>query len=165
MLIRLLLDRLSAVHGSIYILSHPITSIDFPSADALPSPHPISLQIKGFTHPIFASHLIASQDHLPSSPSPSPSARVARCIAILDAYPTIFPLPAAPTPEEGDETEKPAEVEKPDASLLVFPPGSLVAECNQTVQALLVGEGTGSCPKGQCECCVTFSTEHSGALD
>jgi RAB protein geranylgeranyltransferase component A len=156
--------RLSAVHGSIYILSHPITSIDFPSSDDASSAqtHPISLQIKGFTHPILASHLIASPDYLPSSSSSSTSAteeskapaRVARCIAILDVYPTIFPLPAAPPPAEdgGEETGQQAEeVEKPDASLLVFPPGSLVAECEHTVQALLVGEGTGSCPRGQCE--------------
>ncbi|KAL7413045.1 GDP dissociation inhibitor-domain-containing protein [Mrakia frigida] len=156
--------RLSAVHGAIYILSHPITSIDFPSSSSssdatstsTPS-HPISLQIKGFTHPILASHLIVSPDYLPPSPTSLETVRFARCIAILDSYPSIFPLPppTAASPEDSDreEAKEEMEVEKPDTSLMVFPPGSLGEESDvdvkETVQALLVGEGTGSCPRGQ----------------
>jgi len=62
----------------------------------------------------------------------------AHCIALLTSLPESLRRPqlAEPTEEEGED----------DTAVIVFPP----TDDHGLVRALVMGEGTGSCPAGQC---------------
>lgn len=142
--------RLAAVQGAIYILAQELESVELDEDKT--AEHPVSVQIKGFSHPIKASQLIAHQDYLPSPPTPpssiQPPETLARCIAIFDILPAFFPL-LPPTSSDADDGSE-GKDRLPDTALLVFPPKTLVENVESTIQAILMGEGTGSAPKGHC---------------
>ena len=95
--------------------------------------------------------------------------RVARGVVILDRAVNFSAGAAAPSSSSSEQPQqqqeqKPAEVV--ETALIIFPPGSCSSQDpddaattavasnrnTQTVQVLMMGEGTFSCPKGQCEC-------------
>ncbi|CDZ98878.1 RAB proteins geranylgeranyltransferase component A (RAB escort protein) [Phaffia rhodozyma] len=158
--------RLSAVQGTIYVLSHPIESINYPSTistDPTLTPSTdnmtIKVQIQGFAHPVESSHLIVSQDYLPAPVSDrelntDTGEKWVRCISILNKFPALLRRPLQANDVKGEQPEgvehiqqKEGEDER-DTALVVFPPGSLGSDVQGSVSALLMGEGTGSCPKG-----------------
>ena len=147
--------RSCAVHGGTYILGRPIKSIVSVSTDeARPN---FIIEIEGISQGFAASTVVLSQYHpqlsiqgmlnvdssLPYSTSGS-SRSLARCIAIVDG-PVVFPTSNVP------EVSNPANVI--DTFAVVFPPGSLgeVGKLKNAVTAMVTGEGTFSCPKGQCK--------------
>lgn len=122
----------------------------------------MSVQIRGFSHPLTTTHLVTSSDYLPDSSSSSSAngvgrATVARCIALFDSFPNGFPVDepppdgAAAAAEADTSSSEPVKKEgiKPDTALLVFPPGS-VEGVDVAVEAVLMGENTASCPAGKC---------------
>jgi RAB protein geranylgeranyltransferase component A len=147
--------RLGAVQGAIFILANPVESVTTRVDD---DKNPIELQIKGFSHPLCGKHLVAHPDYLPDALRGSPSSaasesdsRFARLVAVFDALPDLVPLlPPGPVEDGSDEDGVDNQEKQPDTALLVFPPGSLVADVQRTVQVVLMGEGTGSCPKDHC---------------
>lgn len=170
--------RLGAVQGAIYILANAVDEVAVREGE---DECPIEVQIKGFSHPIKGRHLIAHPDSLPPALSPPPAhappapslptsslasadgsvaagsdTRFARLIAIFDAFPSLFPLlPPGPTDEGAPDhvdDDAAAKEKKPDTALLVFPPSSLIADVDRTVQVILMGEQTESCPAGHCAC-------------
>lgn len=146
--------RLGAVQGAIYILANPVESVLTRDGEDEDS---IELQIKGFNHPLYGKHLVAHPDYLPDDLQGSPAtaktegdSRFARLVAIFDVLPELVPLlPPGPV-EDGLGTG--GQEKNPDTALLVFPPGSLVPDLQRTVQVVLMGEGTGSCPENHCAC-------------
>jgi RAB protein geranylgeranyltransferase component A len=135
-----LMHRACAVFGGTYVLG----------PTALPSSVEIRddsvvLQVQCHPQPITASHLISSPLHLPQSAQHtdihSELNSIARCIAVLDALPPALKRPKV----EGEEEES---KEEDDTAIVVFPPEK---EDGQVVRALIMGEGTGSCPAGRCE--------------
>jgi hypothetical protein len=107
------------------------------------------LKLKLPCHPrvITAKHLISSRDHLPSTllPNARPD-RVtitAHCIALLPSLPVSVRRPKS---EEALGSEGEEESGEDDTAVVIFPP----TEGTGLVRAVLMGEGTGSCPSGQC---------------
>lgn len=147
--------RLGAVQGAIYILANPVESVAARSDDA---ESPIVLQIKGFSHRLYGKQLVAHPDYLPESLQGSSlvfagkcDSRFARILAIFNVFPELVPLlPPGPVDFNADENGYDSREKQPDTALLVFPPGSLVADVQRTVQVVVMGEGTGSCPKDHC---------------
>jgi hypothetical protein len=80
---------------------------------------------------------------------------MAHCIAILPCLPESLKRKQGENPEnpehpdiEAEESRAPkSDVEQDDTAVILFPPEGEVG----LVRALLMGEGTGSCPSGQCE--------------
>jgi hypothetical protein len=78
-------------------------------------------------------------DHL-TRPSAFKSKVTAHCIALLPSLPESLRRPKKEsTEEDGEEGED-------DTAVIVFPPTA----DSRLVRALVMGEGTGSCPAGQC---------------
>ncbi|KAF7301183.1 hypothetical protein MIND_00682800 [Mycena indigotica] len=143
--------RTAAVSGGVYILGRRIETID--SSDQ--EKHIIRLE--EFPEPISCSLLISRSapgiSPVPPSSEPSspfsvssPSLTVARCIAIVDA-PILFNPPV----EQSEDTDSPPPPTPSDTGVIVFPPSSLPAGGSATASAnaLIVGEGTMSCPRGK----------------
>jgi hypothetical protein len=65
---------------------------------------------------------------------------MAHCIALLPSLPASLRRPQT-EPVDGEEEGE------DDTAVIVFPP----TETQGLVRALVMGEGTGSCPAGQCE--------------
>lgn len=125
----------------------------------------VELRLPCHPRPITTKHLIASYDHLPLSLQPKPEplksgrshagTRMAHCIAILPSLPDSLKRKRGENPEnpenpdsEAEESQEPkSDVEQDDTAVILFPPEGEVG----LVRALLMGEGTGSCPSGQCE--------------
>lgn len=102
----------------------------------------VKMKIPCHPRPITARHLISSPDHLPKAlyaqASENDVLTMACCIAVVSLLPLGLRHESA---EEG------AEQEEDDTAIIVFP-----SENNgQLVRALITGEGTGSCPSGQCK--------------
>lgn len=94
--------------------------------------------------PISAKHLITTPDHLPphllpNPTGPGPERTTAHCIAVLSSFPVLLRRKA-----DAEETE---EREEDDTAVVLFPPEGE----RGLVRGLLMGEGTGSCPAGQCK--------------
>jgi hypothetical protein len=93
---------------------------------------------------------VTSPDHLPpdlrgSASSTVTSSVTAHCVALLSSLPDALRRPKI-TKESEDEDEVDEEDED-DTAVVVFPP----TEGGALVRALVMGEGTGSCPPGQCK--------------
>jgi len=90
--------------------------------------------------------IVTEPPQLPERPSIQPLASgklVSRCIVIVDQ--PIRLLSPEPSP-----TEDNAELEI-DSSILVFPPDSLQGgSAQESVTAMIIGEGSLSCPTGSC---------------
>lgn len=126
----------------------------------------VEVTIPAQSKPITASHLImpnttSSRNILTHAgvefPSPiqsSSSTTSVNLVAILPALPsTLAPYlrqksTNADEGEDGEENEPSEDDLTVDAAFVIFPPTS---DQESVVRCLLVGEGTGSCPAGQCE--------------
>ena len=138
------------------------------------------LRLPCHSRPITASHIITTAEHLPQSPlselssllhtstnvpadgaAPEPESgrSVLRGIAILPSIPTCL---SRQTMGNGVEGEEESAGSGDDTGVVLFPPASSEtgrAEAREDergarelalVRALIMGEGTGSCPAGQC---------------
>jgi hypothetical protein len=112
-----------AVFGGTYILG----SEGAPS-DIVPSDGGVTLRIGAHPSPITAKHLLTPPGFLEKPEAVRTSAQL---VAIVTAQPPVL------RKEEGEE-------EDDDTAVLVFPPQE-----GPLVRALVMGEGTGSCPRGQ----------------
>jgi len=116
----------------------------------------VELQLPCHPRPVTASHLISSPNHLPKAQRPASSGEksIARCIAVLAGLPPSLRKPKPTEGTEGaDEAQSAEEADDPagedDTAIIIFPP---TGEGSSVVRALFMGEGTGSCPAGQCKC-------------
>ena len=103
----------------------------------------VTIKIPCHPRPITAKHLVTSPDHLPPDIRPDVGSSkgdvTAHCIALLPSLPESLRRPKA-VPVDGEEEGE------DDTAVIVFPP----TENQGLVRALVMGEGTGSCPAGQC---------------
>ena len=101
------------------------------------------MRLKLPCHPreITAKQLISSPDHLSpsllSTPPENDRLTSAHCIAIVSSPPQGL---------QPRKRKEGSEEELEDAAIVLFPPD----EGAQLVRSLVVGDGTGSCPSGQC---------------
>ena len=135
--------RACAVYGGTYVLG----SMAKPS-DITVESEGVKLSLPCHPRPITARHVVAAPDQLPSNLYPSSPSRTvyrAQCIAILTSLPPVFKRQRTAETEEaeGDQGEK----EEDDTAGVLFPP----VDGRPAIRALLMGEGTGSCPPGQCK--------------
>lgn len=131
-------SRACAVFGGTYVLGKE----SIPESISV-SDDSITLKIPCHPRPITAKHLVTSPDHLPTDIRPdigsSKGNITAHCIALLSSLPESLRRPKA-EPVDGEEQGE------DDTAVIVFPP----TENQGLVRALVMGEGTGSCPAGQC---------------
>lgn len=141
--------------GGTYVLGSQgaVQSIEVNSEDA---DLPIKLSVACQAEPIHTKHIIANADYLPpdlveSDPSAAESeARTAaHVIAVLPSIPEC--LRRSPSEEPAVEGGISQDSEQDDTAIVVFPP----EEGRGLVRALLMGDGTGSCPPGQCASLMT----------
>ena len=137
-------DRTCAVSGGTYILGK-----DF-KVDYSEEKQTFQISLNGIDETLSARMIVAEPLQLPDTLSiqpPTPNKLVSRCIAIVD-QPIRLVSPAA---EDSDEPDTSTQISEIDSSILVFPPGSLHGgTVQQSVTALITGEGSVSCPKGFC---------------
>ncbi|KAJ7174339.1 FAD/NAD-P-binding domain-containing protein [Mycena filopes] len=149
--------RTAAVSGAVYILGRNLRET------TISSDHAHVLSLDDFLGRLTSSLVIHSSAYDPTHAAPvpppaalsapfsasSPSYAVARCIAIINR-PLALGVPAAAPVVEGEETSD-ATPPVLDTAVIVFPPGSLPNGGSSTAAAtaLMVGEGTMSCPKGK----------------
>lgn len=131
-----------AVKGGTYILGE---QAEVESIEVTPNGEDrkrISIKLPCHPRPITAEHLISTPDHIPPSLLPTPSEGseriTAHCIAILPGLPFILQRRS----DFGD-----GERAEDDTAVILFPPEGNMG----LVRGLIMGEGTGSCPAGQCE--------------
>ena len=110
----------------------------------------VKLKLPCHPRPITAKHLIASPDQLPTDlrgaeSSTHESSLTANCVALLSSLPDALRRPKSKESEEGDAGHE--EEDEDDTAVVVFPP----TVDKPLVRALVMGEGTGSCPSGQCK--------------
>lgn len=130
------MSRACAVFGGTYVLGPSARPTSVVLGDE------VRLDIPCHPRPVVAKRLITSDPtHLPREVRPEQErvASEARCIAILDELP---PLLRREVNEEGEDKEQ------DDTAVIIFPPEE---GREAVVRALVMGEGTGSCPAGQCE--------------
>lgn len=113
---------------------------------------PFKLSIACQAEPVCAKHIIANADYLPpdlvtseTSASEADARTTAHVIAVLPSIPKS--LRRGPSPAAAGEEGSVQETEQDDTAVVVFPP----EDGRGLVRALLMGDGTGSCPSGQCE--------------
>ena len=148
--------RICAVSGGTYILGRELDSISRIEKDENGPLYRVSL--KGLDESIDGKLIIASPEYLAEIDSLDIATQkdtmseeeAAYCIAIVEG-PLVSPSHAEANQEisshENENSERPL-----DTALLVFPPGSLVTGgCKGSVNVLVNGEGTLSCPREQCE--------------
>ena len=135
--------RACAVFGGTYVLG-ATAELDMvqPCVDGL------TIKIPCHPRPVKASHLISAPDHVPkfiSSPKSNQDYVVtAQCIAITSTLPEVLRHRHLATEKMSKEEEE--SLGNDDTALVVFPP-----ENNKPlVRCIIQGEGTGSCPPGQC---------------
>lgn len=127
-----------AVFGGTYVLGPPA----MPEAIGVEDGG-VTVKIPGHPRPLSAGHVVTSDDFLPPSLVPVASSKTrttARGIAVVTSQPGV--LKRAPPPD-ADEDE--AVPEDDDTGVVVFPP----VDGAPLARALIMGEGTGSCPAGQ----------------
>lgn len=148
--------RASAVKGGMFILAHDIVSAKRDSADAK-----WEIQIDGIDKTVTADYLVSSDEMLQqlglqdeqTGVTKSKQTSLHKAVLVLDR-PIRF---AAPFSTETTASETAASPDMPpETGLVVFPPGSIGGNAN-TVTIVMMGEGTFSCPKGQCKYLPRFS--------
>jgi RAB protein geranylgeranyltransferase component A len=152
--------RACAVFGGTYVLG-PSAVAEFKVPEDNTPETTISLKLPCHPRLVTARNIISSAGHLPpqlrpidafdsSSQTPAvPSSAdtlrntTAHCIAILSSLPASL---RSSIRGDGTDFDKVGETEQPDTAVIVFPPEG----DSGLVRALIMGEGTGSCPAGQC---------------
>ena len=134
--------RTCAVSGGTYILGK-----DF-KVECNEGVQTFQISLDGIAETLSSRAIVAEPSQLPETLSTQPSTPgklVSRCIAIVDQP---IRLVASPTEDELDEG---APIPEIDSSILVFPPGSLRGgTAQESVAAMITGEGSLSCPTGFC---------------
>ncbi|KAJ7746669.1 FAD/NAD(P)-binding domain-containing protein [Mycena metata] len=149
--------RTAAVSGAVYILGRSVNE------ETISSDHQHVIQLNNFYGRLTASLVIHGSSsatlHAAVVPPPqalsapfsasSPNYPVARGVAIIDR-PLSLGVPATQF-VEGEEAADAPPPPVLDTAVVVFPPGSLPNGGSSTAPAtaLVVGEGTMSCPKGK----------------
>ncbi len=152
--------RASAVKGGMFILDHRIQSLKRDDSDTK-----WEIKIDGIETDVTADFVVSSEETLDelgvestyADRSISKSATLYRAVLVLDK-PILFTPPnnkesTTSSPVDGDtiaQEQVNATEPPPETGLIVFPPGSVGGNAN-TVTVLMMGEGTFSCPKGQCK--------------
>ena len=133
------MDSACAVFGGTYVLGKESIPESMTVND-----DSVTIKIPCHPRPITAKHMVTSPDHLPPDIRPQPESSggtiTAHCIALLDSLPEALRRPKAESTEGEEEGED-------DTAVIIFPP----TESQGLVRALVMGEGTGSCPAGQCK--------------
>ena len=162
--------RASAVKGGVFILAHPVKS-----AKRQEGRDTWEIEVDGIDTTVTADYLVSSDEMLqelsihgnPSGGSTTSECKrsvvLHRAVLVLDK-PIRFPASSSKesstdnthTENAGAESSNSILTElPPETGLVVFPPGSIGANAN-TVIVLMMGEGTFSCPKGQCKYSLCF---------
>ena len=148
--------RICAVSGGTYILGRELDSISRIENDENGPLYRVSL--KGLDESIDGKLIIASPEYLAEIDSLDIAAQkdtmseeeAAYCIAIVEG--PLVSLSHAEANQEISSHENENSERPLDTALLVFPPGSLAeGGCKGSVNVLVNGEGTLSCPRDQCE--------------
>ena len=139
-----------AVFGGTYVLgpSAVVSNIEIKDGS-------VHLSVPCHPTPVVAKHLISAPQLLPETlrPTVGESKTVARCIALTDTIPAAMKRARPDSEGEGvseGEAEGEADEEakkEDDTAIVIFPPSD---ENDNVVRAVMMGEGTGSCPAGQC---------------
>lgn len=153
--------RASAVKGGMFILAHEIKSAKRDAASAK-----WEIGIDGIDDAVTADYIVSSeemlqqlgiQDPAPGQASASDFAETVlyKAVLVLDRPIQFAAAVGKDASSEGQSTqetlpETKASESPPETGLVVFPPGSIGGNAN-TVTVLMMGEGTFSCPKGQCK--------------
>jgi len=141
-----LTDSACAVFGGTYVLGASSIPTSFQIQE-----DSVELSLPCHPRPLTASRIISSPVHLPPAQRPrsDPTKSIARCIAVLHSLPTALkrsrPSDEATEPDGGENEEQAGD---DDTAIVLFPP---TEEGSSVVRGLIMGEGTGSCPAGQCE--------------
>lgn len=156
--------RVCAVSGGTYILGRDIVDIEYRSKPASDNEEMkrFCLKLADIPEDITADAIISSMDYLPrvdSETDSNSSESHVYCIALIDGAITQPASSETASATDNDSTGEPVEgtsrenTPRPvDASLVVFPPGSLSAgKALGPVNVLINGEGTLSCPRGKSE--------------
>jgi hypothetical protein len=123
------------VFGGTYVLGPSARPTSIESKEGV-----VTLRLPCHPRPVNTKHLISSPEHLPlPTKKDEITSTTAHCIAVLSSLPAALRRAES---EEGDEGK-----EQDDTAVIVFPP----ADGGSVIRALVTGEGTGSCPAGQCE--------------
>jgi len=133
------MDSACAVFGGTYVLGKESIPESMTVND-----DSVTIKIPCHPRPITAKHMVTSPDHLPPDIRPKPESSgetaTAHCIALLNSLPEALRRPKTESTEGEEEGED-------DTAVIIFPP----TESQGLVRALVMGEGTGSCPAGQCK--------------
>jgi Rab proteins geranylgeranyltransferase component A len=145
----MVLDRTCAVSGGTYILGK-----DF-KIDYIEETQAFQVHLDGIGETLSSRTIIAEPSQLPEALSTQPPASgklVSRCIAIIDQ--PVRLVPSGPSPaEDTDQPNASTQIPEIDSSVLTFPPGILRnGTAQESVTAMITGEGSLSCPKGFCTC-------------
>ena len=145
-----------AVFGGTYVLGpEAMPEIEAASADSAAGDDAkdqggVQVKVPAHPTPLRATHLVTSPFFLAKSqPSGSDKNVTAHVVAVVTSQPGCLKRPA-----KEDE-----EAEDDDAGVVIFPP----TDNSTLVRALIMGEGTGSCPAGQWV--VYLSSELDGEKD
>lgn len=162
--------RASAVKGGMFILAHQVRSANYDKQAAK-----WSIEVEDVDSTITSDYLVSSDDMLgqlglDSSAAAANAADPSRKLDVLHRAVVVLEKPirfstahipetkaADSTQQDADRPQEQAQPElPPETGLVVFPPGSIGGNAN-TVTVLMMGEGTFSCPKGQCKCAAICS--------
>jgi len=139
--------RTCAVSGGTYILGK-----DF-KVEYNEGKQTFQISLDGIDETLSSKAIVAEPSQLPetlSTPPPAPGKLVSRCIAIIDKPIQLIAPRPSPT-EDNAEPDDSAPIPEVDSSILVFPPGSLQGGgAQESVTAMITGEGSVSCPTGSC---------------
>jgi RAB protein geranylgeranyltransferase component A len=145
-----LINRACAVFGGTYVLGKESVPETMEIEEG--TEYPVKLKIPCHPRTISAKHLISSPDHLPQqlqrSAAGNKDRQTAHCIALLPALPTQLRRQEKDKTDGGGTDGDEDEEGQDDTAVIVFPPSG----DQGLVRALVMGEGTGSCPAGQCKC-------------
>lgn len=114
------------MYGGTYILGPEASPSDISVGEQ------VSLRIPGHPNPVTAGHLITSPDFLPRTEQAS-TVTTAHMVALVTTQPAVLKR----------RTQDEETTEDDDTAVVVFPSDSA------PTRALIMGEGTGSCPAGQ----------------
>lgn len=150
--------RICAVSGGTYILGREVSTIS--SVKHTDNEPAYRVSIEGLDESIHGKMIIASSDYLsvleqlnpPQTPGSALEDETAYCIAIITG-PLLTLLTSGSSDADNTTHDNETVSLLLDTALLVFPPNSLSsAKVTESVHVLINGEGTLSCPKGQCDC-------------
>ncbi|CAO1613728.1 unnamed protein product [Jaminaea pallidilutea] len=168
--------RVAAVHGATFVLGKEMQKLEQSGDDGR-----WKLQVEDIEETFEADQVIAeerilSELGLGAATSPAASTSAARTMQVVFVLDRGLKIPSTAKPQaepnqggEGAAQDASVGEESPiETGLIVFPPRSLSGKNATTVTALVLGEGTFCCPKGQYVIHCTTSVpsgESQGATD